>query len=320
MPTDRFVSKDRLMRKQIMIGAAFVWLVVAAHPASARDMITFEDIPGVGTPRDGMEISAQFRATAGVTFVLEGGGFPQIAQVGQPATAFRGPPNNSTPDNPAPGQNVGRFFLTDNGLPQSANTPPLIVQYDPPTAAASGVIIDIDPEESFTIEARDVNDQVIEQIVQPGGAPGTGDGIATRWAFDRPSNDIYSIRFVGVKLIDRGGVGLAFDNFSARSAVLGPSKATVAAVSASDAQSPNVPANTLDGNLSTRWSARGIGQSIRYELALQQDINRVDIAWHRGDQRTADFSIESSTDGVNWTEVFRGTSSGNTLNLVPLQG
>ena len=299
----------------ILIGLMSMLLVVTSHPVVAQGLITFETIPGEGTPRDGMEISTQYRDTAGVTFRLDGGGFPQIAQVGAPTTAFAGPPNNSTPDQPAPGQNVGRFFLTDNGRPQGADTPPLIIQYDPPTAAASGVIIDIDLEESFRIEARGANGEVIEELLRPGGSPGTGDGIATSWSFERPSNDIHSIRFVGFRTIGNNGVGLAFDNFSARSATPGPTKAPIASTTASDHQEPNLPAHTLDEDLNTRWSALGDGQWIRYELASAQTVNRVDIAWYQGDQRTADFSIESSLDGVNWTEVFRGTSSGTTIGL-----
>jgi hypothetical protein len=177
--------------------------------------ITFETIPGVGTPTDGMSISTQFLASEGVTFSLEGGGSPVLAEVGAPRTAFFGPPNNTGSDNPAPDQNVGQFFLTDDGV---VSGPPqaLIITYVNPVAAASGVIIDIDVAEAWILQARDATDAVLETVSLDASMPNTGDGIATPWSFSRSSADIFSIRlaFVG----SGSAIGLAFDNFSPSSA------------------------------------------------------------------------------------------------------
>ncbi len=196
------------------------WTNTSVMTGTVIDAITFESIPGAGLPQEGMQISTQFRESSGITFMLEGGGVPVIAQVGEPATAFRGRPSNDGADNPAPGQNIGSFFLTDDGL-LGVSATPLIVQYSPPTAAASGVILDIDARETFMIEARDENDLVLQQIMFAEGDPETGDGIATRWSFSRDNADIFSIRFVGSKT--SGAFGLEFDNFSARSAQPAPS-------------------------------------------------------------------------------------------------
>src|SRR5436309_772177 len=45
----------------------------------------------------------------------------------------------------------------------------------------------------------------------------------------------------------------------------------------------NVPQNTLDNNLATRWSAYGDGQWIRYDLGALTAIDGVNIAWYLGD-------------------------------------
>lgn len=74
----------------------------------------------------------------------------------------------------------------------------------------------------------------------------------------------------------------------------------------------NVPQNTLDGKLDTRWSANGDGQSITYDLGGSQKVSSVDIAFHQGTSRVSKFDILTSTDGVNWTKVFSGQSSGKT--------
>jgi hypothetical protein len=175
------------------------------------DLIDFESIPGIGTPTDGLSIGTQFQTTYGISFSLEGGGLPVIAQVGYPETAF-------TPgDTPLPGQGVGEFFLTDDtvveGVPE-----PLIISYDTPTSATSGYILDIGGEhtpypEIFTIEARDNIGVVLESLTFTAGDPGTGDELATLWSFNHATADIYSIRIVA----SRGGgrnVGWGFDNFN----------------------------------------------------------------------------------------------------------
>ena len=75
--------------------------------------LDFETIPG-SEPASGVVLSDQYRSTFGVTFSLEGGGHPVLAQVGPPREAFQGPGRGS--DNPAAGVDVGQFFLTDDGV------------------------------------------------------------------------------------------------------------------------------------------------------------------------------------------------------------
>src|SRR5881409_3984187 len=89
---------------------------------------------------------------------------------------------------------------------------------------------------------------------------------------------------------------------------------TAASVVAS-ANDGNVPQNTLDKSLATRWSAQGDGQWIRYDLGALAAIDHLDIAWYLGDTRTASFDIQVSLDAVTWTKVFAGQSSGQTLQL-----
>ncbi len=177
--------------------------------------VDFETIPG-GTPSEGLSINTQYLATEGIAFSLEGGGFPVLADVGGNQTAFAGPPNHTGSDNPVPGQGIGAFFLTDDGVLSGLVSPPLIVSYNTPTSAASGVILDIDFNEAFTIEARDATGIVLQTITLAAGDPNTGDGIATSWSFDRGVSDVFSIRFVGTRTAP-GAFGLGFDNFYARS-------------------------------------------------------------------------------------------------------
>jgi hypothetical protein len=77
----------------------------------------------------------------------------------------------------------------------------------------------------------------------------------------------------------------------------------------------NVAANTTDGDLSTRWSAYGDGQWIRFDLGTIQAIASVDIAFYAGDLRSSLFDIEVSNDDSIWTKVFSGSSSGTTTEF-----
>ncbi|MCK8523411.1 polysaccharide lyase family 7 protein [Aquimarina sp. D1M17] len=96
------------------------------------------------------------------------------------------------------------------------------------------------------------------------------------------------------------------------------SKLSISSVSA-NGDDGNVPANTLDGNLNTRWSSLGrTGKYITYDLGSVQNISRIKIAWFKGNQRKAFFKVRvgNSTSSLS-TVVDRkqNGSSGNTTQL-----
>ncbi|AXY73420.1 T9SS C-terminal target domain-containing protein [Paraflavitalea soli] len=78
----------------------------------------------------------------------------------------------------------------------------------------------------------------------------------------------------------------------------------------------NVPANVLDNDLNTRWSANGDGQWIQLCLNDTFTITGVQIAFYSGNTRTSTFDVLVGNDGVNWTNAATGrVSSGTSLNL-----
>ena len=77
----------------------------------------------------------------------------------------------------------------------------------------------------------------------------------------------------------------------------------------------NVPANTVDGSLATRWSANGDGQWIRYDLGSTRTVAFVKIAFYNGNTRTSTFDVQTSPDGSAWTTRSSRTSSGTTTAL-----
>lgn len=87
----------------------------------------------------------------------------------------------------------------------------------------------------------------------------------------------------------------------------------IAEVSASDYRSGYEPGKVLDDDLETRWSQNGNGVWILADMGADKIVCYVDIAWFRGDQRVAYFTVSVSTEGDAFKEVFKGQSSGNTL-------
>jgi hypothetical protein len=79
----------------------------------------------------------------------------------------------------------------------------------------------------------------------------------------------------------------------------------------------NVPANTVDGNLGTRWSALGDPQWIQFDLGSTKLVSEVRIAWYKGDARNGIFDVQVSDSPTGpWTTALSGRqSSGSSLAL-----
>jgi len=78
----------------------------------------------------------------------------------------------------------------------------------------------------------------------------------------------------------------------------------------------NVPANVLDGDLGTRWSANGDGQWIQFCLGTTSTVTGVQIAFYSGNTRTSTFDVLTGANGTTWTTAASGlVSSGTSLNL-----
>jgi poly(beta-D-mannuronate) lyase len=78
----------------------------------------------------------------------------------------------------------------------------------------------------------------------------------------------------------------------------------------------NVPANVLDNDLNTRWSANGDGQWIQFCLNNTSTVTGVQIAFYNGNVRASTFDILTSTDGASWSTAASGrVSSGTSVNL-----
>ena len=172
--------------------------------------LDFETIPS-GVSASGVVLSDQYRNTFGVTFSLEGGGNPVLAQIGPPIEAFLGA--GGIADNPAAVVDVGDFFLTDDGA-LTNTAPPIILTFDVPIDTFSGCILDMDGNERFEIEAKDVDGNVVISEVLEAN-PNWPDGSLQCWGFNLPGCQgvIKTITYTGSRT-DGRGFGLGMDHFS----------------------------------------------------------------------------------------------------------
>ena len=112
-----------------------------------------------------------------------------------------------------------------------------------------------------------------------------------------------------------GAFTISADKFTL-TPVVPSAKLTVPGTSVTaSADDGNVPANTVDANLATRWSASGDGQWIRFDLGSTKTITSVKIAFFSGDVRTSTFDVQTSPDGSTWSTRGSFTSSGTSLAL-----
>jgi F5/8 type C domain-containing protein len=74
----------------------------------------------------------------------------------------------------------------------------------------------------------------------------------------------------------------------------------------------NIPANTVDNSLTTRWSANGDGQWLQLDLGSARTVGYVKVAVYNGNARSNIFEIQVSSTGSSWTTVWSGQSSGTT--------
>ncbi len=75
------------------------------------------------------------------------------------------------------------------------------------------------------------------------------------------------------------------------------------------AEVQNTPENTIDNNSETKWSANG-KQWIKYDLGSEKKVDAVGILWMSPTTRTQHYSVEVSSDGESWSQLFNGMSMG----------
>lgn len=173
--------------------------LLAAATANAGSFIDFETV-GPNASTDAQVLADQLRPTQGIRFRRADGSGVPLAKTGTPSTAFAAGTDTETwtdgdalPTTDPWAAAVGGTFL---GL-AGTETLALVIDYDYATSSAGGLLLDVDPDETWVIRAySDAGTTLVAETVLSGGSPGTGDRVATPWAVVRPSADIVELRIV----------------------------------------------------------------------------------------------------------------------------
>ncbi len=190
-------------------------LLMTLASSGAGSFIGFETV-GTVAATESLVLAQQYRPAQGIRFSRADGGSVTLAKKGAPFTAFAAGQDTASPaDGDALlttdpwASSVGDFFVKLAGSPAAA----LIIDYDYATAAAGGLLLDVDADETWVIRAySDSGTTLVAETVIAGGTPGTGDQTATPWAITRPSADIVQLRIVQTGSNTNAGAGL--DMFS----------------------------------------------------------------------------------------------------------
>ncbi|WP_111977535.1 polysaccharide lyase family 7 protein [Algibacillus agarilyticus] len=78
------------------------------------------------------------------------------------------------------------------------------------------------------------------------------------------------------------------------------------------------PLNTIDNDLSddSRWSSKGSGKTITYDLGELAKVKDLNVVWFKGNSRSSYFDVDTSTNNSDWTSVLvSGQSSGSSSSF-----
>ena len=193
-------------------------------------------------------------------------------------------------------------------IASSDSQPPVISITSPTSDSTYSVSID-----SISLAGTASDDQELDLVTwtNSNGSSGTASGTTT-WSID--NIDLIE----GDNIITVTATGSSGDTAQDTLRVTFTPSSTVVGLPVNKVTSSgddgNVAANTIDNDLSTRWSASGSGQWIQYDLGADFDISKVMIAFFVGDTREADLEVFVSRDAQSWNSVFKGSSSGSTLH------
>lgn len=190
-----FLNRSLSIRCFSLVGSQ----LFIATPLCAGSFYGFETA-GAASTTDAMVLADQYRAASAFRFSRADAGNVLVAKKGAPCTAFAAGPDTATP---ASGDAllasdpwaaaVSDSFVRLSGSAAAA----LVITFDYPTAATSGLILDIDADETWVIRAySDAGTTLVSETVLAGGSPGTGDQTATPWAIVRPTADVVQLRIV----------------------------------------------------------------------------------------------------------------------------
>ncbi|MBQ4526997.1 MAG: discoidin domain-containing protein [Clostridia bacterium] len=166
-----------------------------------------------------------------------------------------------------------------------------------------GYVVRLDHDAPDPIVEATAQDGAEVEVKMPGELPGNA-VITVRSSSDRNIKTNYVLK-LDKKILSKGPDGTI--------------EIPVKSVGASDVpQAANIPENTIDGDLKTRWSAENRAQ-ITYDFGAVRKVTHVGLAIMEGNARRQFFEVHVSNDGETFEKVYEGETSGTTADLEVFQ-
>ncbi|HEU5460890.1 MAG TPA: discoidin domain-containing protein, partial [Nitrososphaeraceae archaeon] len=86
-------------------------------------------------------------------------------------------------------------------------------------------------------------------------------------------------------------------------------------ISSIDSSPNNTEGNSVDNDLSTKWSNLGLGSWLQFDLGQEKQICDLGISWYKGNIRSIDFLVSVSSDGSDFRQVFSSTNGKTTDDI-----
>ena len=184
----------------------------------------------------------------------------------------------------------------------------------PPVANSQVVTTNKNTAKAITLTATDPNNDLLTYSLLTQPVHGTITGAAPSLMYNPTTGYVGQDSFTF-----KANDGIADSNIATVSiTVRDPGVCTtnlpISSATASGSEATHPPTHAIDNNFGTRWANPALGSSIRVDLGSTQNICSVDIAWYNGMARQYHFVIATSTNGISFSNVFSGDSSGTTVS------
>ena len=184
-----------------------------------------------------------------------------------------------------------------------ANDPP-IVAINYPEIAYGGFVAEIDASSTYDPN----NDTITAEWIVPNDIP-ISSGNSLKIEFLAPF--VNGSRTISFELKVSDGEAVSTTDFTINVRPYKPelAAASMSNVTGSDCMIPDYPVNTIDGNISTKWTSDGDDKWLLFTLDAPFKISYLALAFLQGQNYESYFDILASRDNATWDKILTGEAS-----------
>jgi len=208
----------------------------------------------------------------------------------------------------------GRFYRNGDGQIQDSFSITKTIGNSPPVANNQAVAVNKNTAKAVTLTATDPNNDPLTYSIVTPPAHGILTGTAPNLMYNPTTGYVGPDSFTFKANDGTTDSNIATVSITVQDPASCTTNLAITGVTASGSEATHPPTHAIDNNFGTRWANPALGSSITADLGSTQNICSVDIAWYNGNARQYHFIIATSTNGISFSNVFSGDSSGTTVS------